>query len=252
MHTMLRFLLVLPLGFLTIGIAAAGPNDGGVLLLHAAPFEGRIGRPICGLVGLSDCADARVNIPATDFMAWSVFAAFAEGSDPRLLSVTFGVEHDPNIYLANWESCGPIETPDSDWPNPGSGTKVSWGISQTAEITEVYAFLGYAYYGSGAFCLFPHPTQGGWFGDDSTPPVLDPIADYGCLGFGDNPGYLPCPVANEVGACCLPDGSCQVITESACADEAGNWQGVGSDCDSDPCTVPTLNDSWGSLKRQFR
>jgi hypothetical protein len=51
----------------------------------------------------------------------------------------------------------------------------------------------YAYADSSAeLSLTPHPTQGGWFVDDSMPPLTDPIAAYGALGFGIL-GDAPCP-----------------------------------------------------------
>jgi hypothetical protein len=37
------------------------------------------------------------------------------------------------------------------------------------------------------------------------------------------------------GACCLPDGSCQVITADACTAMQGFWVGLGSACVPDPC-----------------
>ncbi len=53
------------------------------------------------------------------------------------------------------------------------------------------AIAGYNYYGNPAtFALIPHPEQGGYFIDDGKPGQMDPIADYGTLGFG-MPGYVP-------------------------------------------------------------
>lgn len=40
-----------------------------------------------------------------------------------------------------------------------------------------------------------------------------------------------------VGACCLPDGMCTVNSEGQCTALGGTWQGAGTDCSSDPCTV---------------
>jgi hypothetical protein len=47
-------------------------------------------------------------------------------------------------------------------------------------------------------------------------------------------------VADEVtdertGACCFPDGSCEDLTEEACEAADGEYQGDGTDCESDEC-----------------
>jgi len=55
-----------------------------------------------------------------------------------------------------------------------------------------------------------------------------------------------------VGACCLPDGSCDVTTAEECSEKGGAFQGVDTSCascipscdDGDPCTV----DSWDGRK----
>jgi spore coat protein A len=39
------------------------------------------------------------------------------------------------------------------------------------------------------------------------------------------------------GACCMPDGMCTVNSEGECTALGGTWQGAGTDCSSDPCTV---------------
>jgi hypothetical protein len=253
MKSVLRCLVVLLVGLESVGIANAGPHEGGVLIFHAAWYNGRLGSDLCELDYPDHCEDAVVNVPWGDLWTWSVLAAFPEGSSPRLMRVSFGVDYDErDLDMDDWEFCGFLETPQPGWPAPGSGTTVEWQSPQTDHLVRVGAFLAFTYSGSDTpFCLVPHPTEGGWFSDDSTPPVQDPIADYACLGFGVDPGYLPCPVSGEVGACCLPDGSCQVMTEGACAGEEGIWQGGGSDCDPDPCAVPTLDESWGTLKRRF-
>jgi hypothetical protein len=46
----------------------------------------------------------------------------------------------------------------------------------------------------------------------------------------------PNPCSQPMGACCFPDGSCQVTTEANCQ---GTWQGMGTVCDPNPCPQPT-------------
>jgi hypothetical protein len=48
------------------------------------------------------------------------------------------------------------------------------------------------------------------------------------------------PAPPIVGACCDPDdGSCQVLTTAECTVQAGTYQGDGTDCSPNPCTLPT-------------
>ena len=61
----------------------------------------------------------------------------------------------------------------------------------TAQLNEVYWFAAYAYYGPEYMELRAHPTQGGNFADDGTPPGLEPIAEYGVLGLGGATGANP-------------------------------------------------------------
>lgn len=52
------------------------------------------------------------------------------------------------------------------------------------------------------------------------------------------------PTQPAIGACCLPDGSCEVTTPADCDAADGLWQGAGTVCDPDPCrdllTIPEL------------
>ncbi len=49
----------------------------------------------------------------------------------------------------------------------------------------------------------------------------------------------PSPDCIEIGgACCLPDGSCVVLTEKECGAQGGDYQGDGTDCDPNPCDQP--------------
>ncbi|MEK6644012.1 MAG: multicopper oxidase domain-containing protein [Planctomycetota bacterium] len=51
-----------------------------------------------------------------------------------------------------------------------------------------------------------------------------------------NINFTP-PVIN--GACCLGDGSCQVLTQSNCTSQSGTYQGNGTTCTPNPCMQPT-------------
>jgi hypothetical protein len=49
------------------------------------------------------------------------------------------------------------------------------------------------------------------------------------------------------GACCLA-GGCTVTTQAQCA---GQYMGDGTDCDPNPCVVPTDKVSWGQIKAAY-
>jgi hypothetical protein len=40
------------------------------------------------------------------------------------------------------------------------------------------------------------------------------------------------------GACCLPDGTCEVVTFGQCLLDGGIFQGAGTPCDPNPCAAP--------------
>ncbi|MEZ4654706.1 MAG: hypothetical protein R3E12_14270, partial [Candidatus Eisenbacteria bacterium] len=44
--------------------------------------------------------------------------------------------------------------------------------------------------------------------------------------------------SGALGACCLPQGACQVATRTTCAVDLGAFQGVGTGCEPSPCPAP--------------
>jgi spore coat protein A len=44
--------------------------------------------------------------------------------------------------------------------------------------------------------------------------------------------------ATPVGACCIPDGSCQTVTAAQCQQLGGTYQGDGTSCAPNPCPQP--------------
>ncbi|MEZ4647733.1 MAG: hypothetical protein R3E97_02920 [Candidatus Eisenbacteria bacterium] len=239
--------LAVSLGCATVltSTSIAGPNANGTLIVHY--FAGGIfcvDDPPCVLAENMDpllsCADGLTNVPEDTPALFSVYAAFPETDGPRVSGITFGIDYPEPVFVLAYESCADFELPTGDWPNPGAGTAVTWTSAQTSTLTHVYAFSGYSYSFYGAdqsFDLIPHPSQGGFFADDDVPSNLDPIVDYGVLGFGNNPGYLPCPAIPMDGACCLPDCSCIVTTRNECP---GEFYGEGTSCDPNPCSCPAM------------
>jgi hypothetical protein len=176
--------------------ALAGPNAGGVLILHASPPDSTA---TCDTGGLAACSLAVVSVPADSgqVILFHALAAFPDSSSPRLKGLIFGIRYDPVKFgLVGWGNCANDEWASPQWPGTGTGNSVVWDSPQTARLVPVYWFEGYAYSTSDStlFELTANPDSvlGGVFLDDSVPSNQDPIADYGKLGFG-MAGYLPCP-----------------------------------------------------------
>ena len=55
------------------------------------------------------------------------------------------------------------------------------------------------------------------------------------------------------GACCFPDGHCEVLLPTACAEAGGQYYGDGTDCDPNPCPpTPVEATNWGRIKAVYR
>jgi hypothetical protein len=55
------------------------------------------------------------------------------------------------------------------------------------------------------------------------------------------------------GACCFGDGTCEFISQDACAATHGTYQGDGTTCDPNPCEpTPVQSTTWGRIKASYR
>ena len=232
------------------GVALAGPNAGGVILVHNPnlPYAGP--GTYCGQGdALSSCEAANTELYGSDnsYRVWKVYAAFGPCSAPRLKAIAWGVHYDLWIIVLDHGPCigdfnnGAFEQAGPGWPGSDTGDAVLFQYTQTSTLVEYYWFAGYAYYGQpGTFQLRdnPDPGYGGNFADDSSPlPLRDPIAGYGALGF-NQPGSVTCPTGREEGACCIDD-VCTITCEADCQeDPCAFWRGPGTNCDPNPCVVP--------------
>lgn len=238
-------------------VAAAGPNAGGVLVVHDTGLRdtaGDAGPPFGGPVPTS-CADVDVQAPLDGVRCiWKIYAAFPTGSSPRLNALAFGEGLAPmgdgyiTMSAGAMVNAADFEVSQDGWPllNDGSvGLSFPSSGTKTTLMTEVYWFYGYAYGGlSGTavqyFCAKPHRVQASVFVDDAPIRRSDPIAGYGCLGFG-GPGHAPCPVPPQpTGACCAATGTCAVTEQEQCT---GTWS-AGSACSPNPCPQPTGACCW--------
>ena len=242
-------------------ISEAGPNAGGVLVVHATTivytadpsgYAGDSGvacgqdgpappgvqqcppyDPIDGAIPCSpSAANPTSTMPAGVPHVWYVMAAFPENSCPRLKGVSFRVDYERTrmVILAQGPASGTFEvTLDSDldgqpFPASGSGTGVAFDTVRTSLLQEVYWFAGYAYgcAGGAVFSLRAKDREDHAFVDDSQPPLQDYIAGFGDLGLGGAIGFYPFPLPEpDYRPCCLPDGSCEYLEEWDCSSRNG-------------------------------
>jgi hypothetical protein len=71
---------------------------------------------------------------------------------------------------------------------------------------------------------------------------------------GPGVSCTPDPCWDAFGACCFPDGTCEIHTVVGCAEAGGEWMGLGVNCYPDPCEEPTPVEqtTWGRLKQRYR
>jgi len=227
-------------------VAFAGPNAGGVLVVHNTGLvwsSADTPRPPDTPVPTS-CSAIVNTIPAGDLMVWKIYAVFPQASSPRLASTAYGVAlnkpADSGISIQGFglANTGDFEVNDGVlWPNGGGlGEAFTAGL-RTATINDLYWFGGYGYLGSGGetptFCTEKWVAQPAIWVSDGVPALEDDIAGFGCLGFG-GPGYPPCPA--EPGACCTYDGVCTIEMQTTCL-APRIWNGAPV-CLPTTCAVP--------------
>ena len=196
----LLFLLLLLLG--SPSPVSAGPHAGGALLVHV--MEGAYSGDIdyCGVDPITSCEEvvARIDDASSPFV-WSIYAVFPETTEPELRGVQFGIEYGSGLIVDTFGHCGDYQdSQGSPWPAGRSGTNIIWFAPQTERLVQVCWFTGYAASLAGGleFQLTPFPGRpDALFGDNSTAPVIDPVAILGRLGFGED-GEASCPAPAEV------------------------------------------------------
>jgi hypothetical protein len=175
---------VLALSFLvsSAGLVQAGPNAGGVIGVHYNASVAYTSDPECSTAGVVPplVHDAPEDLP----VRWFAYALFPPGSSPVLKTLAFGVSYHPAEVILDWAAnAADYELPMAGWPAPDTGTLIEWSEARTEQLVQVYCFAGTGY-GCTHFKVVPHPEYGGWFYDDTVPPLGDPIEGYEALGFG--------------------------------------------------------------------
>lgn len=243
------------------GRALAGPHENGVILPHLAlDLEYSYGQSFENQSDVRSCEEAVTSGDVNPDVAqvWYVLASFHKSPGPvDLRGIVFGfADFDPSrIAIVDWGNDALLEIPGDGWPGPNEGTTLTWDVSKTTTICEIYWFACYvygdAYVPLGPWEFDPNRGPEGQFCDLSTPPIPDEIADYGAIGFGTT-GRNPCSLIPETGACCIGE-TCEVLERSDCTDLGGTYEGDKTDCfPRNPCVENTLPASWGKLKRLYR
>ena len=281
---MIRLAGCITLGILGLGVgsnAQAGANAGGFFLLHTDDtviYSEDDAGTYCDLLALQCPADPECDDdnsgcvsfllddldPISDrgpkvALIWAV-AAFPEAICPRVTALQFGLDWstDFDLTFEGWGVCGPLEIASDGWPTErGSGTAVAWGTGNPVQRTAfpVYWFAAYSYYGPVEMSIANPPFGPDAevaFADDAVPAIIDvvPVENRGSVGLNGAMGFNPYVAGEAPGACCLPDGSCLLLTVSGCT---GEYLGDHVPCDPNPCElVPTERMSWGEMKSLFR
>jgi hypothetical protein len=262
--------LFLLLGILTLATSPvlAGKNANGTMAVHTDDAHGWTD-DICGnfdawvpddCICLGTRTDKDENTPA---LIWFI-AFFPMGSAPGVSTVYFGHEHNlPADHHNHYGFCGPagtLEVPDSGWPDAPetAGTAVAFGSPIVDDhlfpfyCVDVYGFSG-AYY-----CTAINPVGGyAAFADDSYPPVIDECEYFGCVRWYED-SYNECPLGSAWGACCLPDGTCEVWSLDMCMSQGYAYMGHCTLCDPNPCvnsSVPEISvepTTWGRIKSTYQ
>ena len=193
------FALLLLLSVLWIGSSAAGPNAGGVLVVHHDPDLIYTTGVCDSLVVPSDCSEFNPTAIADGSpQLWFILAAFPDSLTNRFSTVTFGLGDydDTEVVIGAAGRCETfgtaLEISSAGWPGPNAGTSVSWAPAcGSGSIVPIYWFVTYAY-ASGTIPLGNYyPGQNATFVSCASPPEEDLISDYGVMGFGVE-GQNPC------------------------------------------------------------
>lgn len=198
----MRFVRIVVAGLLMLGGAAlAGPNEGIFLAVHAG---GRgietNGNPGATLPVPDNCEDFVPTVDGGPGVQWFTVLAVSTQCNPSFNTVTFGLGQDSaNCYVAAAVPArpefSPMEIPSDEWPEPNSGTCVSWAPNCLTNPIEPIYYIGFYSYGPGTIELGDfYPGQPAGVVDCSLPPVADAFEDFGVVGHGGSAGSNPyCP-----------------------------------------------------------
>ena len=214
---------------------------------HDQPPEGW-GNHLINSYPLDGCAGQNPTLDGSsaEGSVWYVLSAWPE--EKRWCGAQFGLGGFPHelFSFVDWGPCFPnegIEMPEGGWPGPNTGTTLVTDMGQEwfGNFLPIYYFTGYAHeYMGGLIPFGEHPSAGPalWANCESPAEFFEPV----CLGgMGVNaPGIYCCPpdLGDELYACCLADGACQLVIEETCTGLGGEFHAEWGTCDPNPCPQP--------------
>lgn len=191
--------LIIPVLILSFSVTsvAAGPNAGGVLVVHSSPSF-NCSTSLCECIETpASCEELDPQLHEAEYdpgvYYCLVLAAFPEGGSPGFQSVAFGLgefngtDYD-GAYIGYYGHCD-VNNPIQEWPSPGwpqsnAGTRVVWlEDCPSGNLVPVYWFVFYLYTEDPMLVpLGPHPTEPSVFLSCDDPPEADPIEAFGAIG----------------------------------------------------------------------
>lgn len=184
------------------GSAQAGPNEGVVLTPHGnVNGLDPIDHPCVIFPIPPTCEETDPNAaPDSELVDWFIVLAAGSG-ELSFSTITFGLgDFDPyECYIVAFGPCfpelNPLEITSAGWPSPNSGTSVSWAPNcLQGTLVPVYYFAFYAYPTGGPVPLGDfYPGRPASVISCGDPPQEDPIAGFGVMGCGEDPGLRVCP-----------------------------------------------------------
>jgi hypothetical protein len=240
--------LALVLGSCVVSSASAGRNTNGALVVHTddgIDYYSNSGG-FCSTAIPATCKDLNPNGSRDETQVIWLLAAFPAGSSPRVARIRFGVRHAFAGEFLDYAPCGAgsTEDPEAGWPSgPGGVAGNDVTLADPAdEPLFVFYWLAVNVSGSDPSSIFLETTfnpESGTaeFRDDSTPPSVDRIYDFGTMRWNGT-GANACPIPLPTGVCCLPDRTCIITTQHDCDHSGGTFRVGETACDPSPCLSP--------------
>lgn len=242
---MKKLLLALAIMALICSPAMAARNANGAMVMHtdnALAFS--LGSTYCGTAIPTTCDALNTTATRVDANVVWLIGAWLPTASPGVAGAQFGVNYSAEVVadFEAWGACGPgvLEIPDAGWPDGGApvGTAIAFTapVYPANNLLTLYWFA-IDYVADGMWIesrTYPR-TDTAEFADDGNPPQIDLCFNFGRVAW-NVAGFNHCPtVPVETGACCFPDGTCQVLNPTECT---GVYQGADTVCNPNPCPQP--------------
>lgn len=171
---------------------ASADSPSPTIFAHVVPAAGA---GSCNLQSLGTCENAVTHAAVSSTGGYYVYVLASRGNLTGVNGVGFGINYNPapnaGVDVFSWTTCGTISFETAAWPNPGSGTIVSFNPSTCAGRQTVVA--GYLYIGAytpDVLRIIARPTNG-------VPEVVDCSNHFNTVA-SSNLGYVSFSTAGDV------------------------------------------------------